>query len=131
MPTSNKTNLVDKVKTKKELFSEKMEKDLLDEYIGHIDKINNSVGFKYEHLKDKKSQHRFNCYKALRVLKNIKIKEFGDITNQKETFLIEFRPLPHLEFLVRNTILKLPDWNHSIVCGNLNYEFIKNMQFYL
>ena len=125
--SNNKTNILNKIKTEKELLSKKMEKDLLDEYNIHIDKISNSFGFKYQDNKDKKSEHRLNCFKGLRILKNIKIKEFGDITNEKETFLIEFRPLPHLEFLVRNIILKLPDWNHSIVCGNLNYEFIKNM----
>ena len=35
------------------------------------------------------------------------------------------RPGAHLEFLLRNTILKLPDWNHTIVCGNLNYAMMK------
>ena len=45
----------------------------------------------------------------------------------KETVLIEFRPLPNLEFLIRNTIIKLKDWNHTVVCGNINYNFIKNI----
>jgi hypothetical protein len=35
--------------------------------------------------------------------------------------------LPNLEFLIRNTVLKLSNWNHTIVCGNINYDFIKNI----
>ena len=42
--------------------------------------------------------------------------------------LIEFRILGHLEFLLKAfIIIKLPTWKHTIVCGNENYEFIKNL----
>ena len=42
-----------------------------------------------------------------------------------EAVLIEFNIFPHLEFLIRNTILKLGNnWSHTIICGNLNYEFM-------
>jgi hypothetical protein len=42
-----------------------------------------------------------------------------------ESVLIEYRCLPHLEFLIINTILKLGEkWCHTIICGNLNYDFI-------
>ncbi|NDE14269.1 hypothetical protein EBZ80_04990 [bacterium] len=43
---------------------------------------------------------------------------------EKETVLIEYRELPHLEFLVRNMILKAgAGWSHTIVCGRQNYWF--------
>lgn len=30
--------------------------------------------------------------------------------------------MPQLEFLIRNTIIKLgEDWCHTVICGNLNY----------
>jgi hypothetical protein len=42
--------------------------------------------------------------------------------------LVEFRILPHLEFLLPNTILKLGNtWSYTIVCGNDNYEFMKSV----
>lgn len=44
------------------------------------------------------------------------------VNSTKEAFLIEFRKFPHLEFLIRNTILKLPkDWSHTVVCENHKY----------
>ena len=42
-----------------------------------------------------------------------------------ESILIEFRCLPHLEFLIRNSIYKLGvKWSQTIVCGLNNYKFI-------
>ena len=99
----------------------------LNEFDNYIKGINNnSPNFKYIHSNNLKSQHRFKCFVSNKILKNIIIKDFGDIDNIKETVLIEFRPLPNLEFLIRNTILKLNNWNHTIICGNINYDFIKN-----
>ena len=46
----------------------------------------------------------------------------------KEAVLIEYRQLPHLEFLIRNTILHLgSSWSHTIVCGTLNYDYMVTM----
>jgi hypothetical protein len=40
-----------------------------------------------------------------------------------EAVFIEFRILPHIEFLIRNAILQLGEkWSHTVVCGNLNYD---------
>ena len=45
-----------------------------------------------------------------------------------EAVLIEFRDFPHVEFLIRNTILKLGSkWCHTIICGNLNYDSFVNI----
>ena len=68
-----------------------------------------------------KIKHRMICLSNIPLIRNIIIDRFGDHSNIKETILIEFRPLPHLEFLLRNTIIKLNNWNHTIVCGNKNY----------
>ena len=72
-------------------------------------------------------QHRMRCLSNIPIIRNIIIDYFGDDTNSKETILIEFRPLPHIEFLLRNTIIKLYNWNHTIVCGNNNYDMIVDM----
>ena len=48
-----------------------------------------------------------------------------NFNKKKETVLIEFRELPHLYFILRNTIRVLgSSWSHTIICGNKNYNFI-------
>jgi hypothetical protein len=45
-----------------------------------------------------------------------------------EAVLIEFRNFPHIEFLIRNTILKLGvNWSYTVICGNENYESVKSI----
>lgn len=73
-----------------------------------------------------KEFHRIKCIHGIHTIRNITITHI-DPQPELETFLIEFRILPHLEFIIKNTIIKLPNWKHSIVCGNINYEFIKNI----
>jgi hypothetical protein len=73
-----------------------------------------------------KEIHRLKCIYGIPTIRNIKL-ENNNFNNNYETFLIEFRELPHIEFLVKNTIIKLPYWKHSIVCGNKNYDFVKKI----
>jgi hypothetical protein len=49
------------------------------------------------------------------------------IYNKYETVLIEFREAPHIEFVLINTIIKLPTWAHTVICGLDNYNSIKKM----
>ena len=73
-----------------------------------------------------KLEYREFCNKYLNYIRNLKL---CIVAHQKyEAVLIEFRKLPHIEFLVRNTIHKLnSEWSHTIICGNLNYNFIVNI----
>jgi len=73
-----------------------------------------------------KEFHRIKCIHGIPIIRNINI-EVVEQQPELETFLIEFRILPHLEFVIKNTIIKLPKWKHTIVCGNINYEFIKSI----
>jgi hypothetical protein len=74
-----------------------------------------------------KEEFRKICIKNLNYIRNIDLLEFSE-NSHYESVLIEFRCLPHLEFLIRNTIIKLGEkWSHTIICGQLNYEFIVNM----
>ena len=44
---------------------------------------------------------------------------------EKEAVLVEFRILNHLGFIIKNNINKLgSDWSFTIICGNLNYNYI-------
>lgn len=73
---------------------------------------------------DSKMEFRYFCYRYLDYMRNVTLPPI--LLNQKyEAVLIEFRMFPHLEFLIRNMISKLGcDWSHTVVCGNLNYDYI-------
>jgi len=43
-----------------------------------------------------------------------------------ETVLIEFEPLPYIEYTLRYTILQFPTWSHTVVCSLKNVELIKS-----
>lgn len=82
----------------------------------------------YEKLiRDPKMEFRFICFVGLSYIKNIQLPEIL-LNNDLEAVLIEYRPFPHLEFLIRNAILKLgKKWSFTVVCGRLNHEFIISM----
>jgi hypothetical protein len=71
-----------------------------------------------------KQTFREACLQQLPLVKNIEIPEITQNCNN-ETVLIEFRWFDHLEFLLRNMVLKLPKWSHTVVCGNNNYDMMK------
>jgi hypothetical protein len=76
---------------------------------------------------DIKEQYRQYCVDHLDIIRHIKLPKISNHKwTLKEAVNIEFRILPHLEFIIRNTINKLgPTWSHTIVCGNLNINHIK------
>lgn len=72
-------------------------------------------------------QFRNMCLDNVEFIKKIKIKNFS-LNSDKETVFIDFRILPHVEFLIRNVINKLnSSWSHTVICGIENYDFMKNM----
>ena len=78
-------------------------------------------------LKNPKQEFRYFCYRYLDYIKMLNLPTI-QIDENYESVLIEFRCLPHLEFLIRNTIHKLgQNWSHTVVCGINNYDFINNI----
>ena len=71
-------------------------------------------------------QYQNKCLEYLPIIRNMHIPTIK-LNQYNEAFFIEFRWFKHIEFLVRNTILKLPTWSHTIVCGNNNIVQIMNM----
>jgi hypothetical protein len=64
------------------------------------------------------------CYENIEKIKKYTLPNFLE-NSTFESVLIEFRILPHLEFTIYNTIVKLGEkWSHTIICGNINYNFI-------
>ena len=74
-----------------------------------------------------KETFREACMRALPQARRMYIPKSVKKEPRLETVLIEFRWFPHLEFLVRNMVIKLHHWNHTIVCGNNNHRKIKIM----
>ena len=78
-------------------------------------------------IKDDKSCFRIVC----NILKNTQNDLVLPLIKQKsiyEAVLIEYRILPHLQFLIKNMIIQLGDeWSHTVVCGTLNYTYMKQL----
>ena len=70
---------------------------------------------------------RYLCFNHIENIRSIEIPEFSQ-GNKYETVFIEFRKFPHVELLIRNTILKLDyKWSHTVICGNTNYKLMKKI----
>jgi hypothetical protein len=75
-----------------------------------------------KHIKiDSKESFRLACIEESLIVNQLIIPTITQNT-QYETVLIEFRVMAHLYFLIRNMILKLPLWSHTVVCGINNYN---------
>ena len=67
---------------------------------------------------------RYICFKNTFFMKYVTIPKIKK-KNMNEAVMIEFRKLPHIEFIIRNTIIQLgSDWSHTVICGNDNYDMI-------
>lgn len=74
-----------------------------------------------------KERFRVICEENIPYIRNIDLPTITK-NNPHEAVLIEYRCFPHLEFLLRNAMIKLGDkWSHTVVCGNLNYDFMVTM----
>ena len=79
-----------------------------------------------KYLQFNNQRYRQKCLEYLPLIKNIIIPPLVEEADY-ETVFIDFRWFPHIEYLVRNTIIKLPTWKHTIVCGNKNIYQIRYM----
>jgi hypothetical protein len=78
-------------------------------------------------LQERKDHYRYLCYRYINYINTFKITNLFDEEEHNETVLIEFRSLRNVEFVVKNTMLKLPNWKHTIICGNNNYDFFTSI----
>jgi len=75
-----------------------------------------------------KEEYRTICKSLIPASRRVSLPDIPAGHQEREAVLIEFRPLPHLEFIIRNTIYKCGyDWSHTIFCGHNNYEFIQSI----
>ncbi len=74
-----------------------------------------------------KEEFRYFCYRYLDYMRLVDLPIITQ-NNYYEAVLIEYRCVPHLEFLIRNCIHKLgSEWSQTIICGNLNYNYMLNI----
>ena len=71
-------------------------------------------------------KYREKCLTYLPLIKNIIIPPLVE-NSDYETVFIDFRWFPHIEYLIRNTIIKLPTWKHTVICGDDNFHQIQHM----
>jgi hypothetical protein len=82
---------------------------------------------KEDYYKSNHIQFRYMCYKMIPFIKSVLLPKIPKKSCYESVF-IEFRIFPHIEFLIRNAILKLgSSWSFTIICGTTNYEFILNI----
>jgi hypothetical protein len=74
------------------------------------------------------NNYRRLCFKLNYFMKHIPLSFTIKIKSFYEAVIIEFRILPHIEFIIRNAIQKLgAKWSYTIICGNLNYNLCKDI----
>ena len=74
------------------------------------------------------NHYRRLCFKLNYFMKHIPLSFTIKTKSFYEAVIVEFRILPHIEFIIRNAIQKLGrKWSYTIICGNLNYNLCKNI----
>ena len=67
------------------------------------------------------------CIDSLTLLQKTTIPTIS-MHNDFEAILVYFETSPHIEFILKNTILRLGKrWSYTIVCGHLNYNFMLSL----
>jgi len=105
------------LKKKKYLYNQKILEQFCKIYEVDSDKIDS----------DNKIKFRYLCYFYLDYIRQFNIPKLKQ-NLPYEAVLVEFRAFPHIEFILRNNILKLgEEWSITIICGNMNYNFVSNL----
>jgi len=122
-PPNNNTSI--NLSNRLNIVSSNSNKSIHNFYLNNIHDFYNL--YEIIEIKDQKTEFRYFCFRYLNYIRNLDLCEIK-LNQPKEAVLIEFRKFPHIEFLLRNMIHKLnEEWSHTIICGNLNYDFVKNI----
>lgn len=67
------------------------------------------------------------CLENLNYIRSIPLNFEQHQENKLNTVFVEFRKYPHMEYIIRNNMLKLKSKSsYTFVCGNINYDLIKS-----
>lgn len=99
-----------------------------DDYYNKIESFCKLYNSSLNEIKtNRKVEFRYLCFRYLTYIRYIKLHKIN-LNLKNEAVLIEYRKFPHIEFILCNNINKLgSNWSYSVVCGNLNYEYILNI----
>jgi len=87
----------------------------------------NKLNFKKLYQEDKKVNFRYICFKFNYFMKSITLPIIKK-SSMYEAVFIEFRELPHIEFIIRNAIYRLgSNWAFTVICGNKNYDYVNTI----
>ena len=76
-------------------------------------------------MNDPNIEFRYFCLKYIDFMRNCFILPELELFQTCEAVFIEFREFDHVEFIIRNAIMRLgPAWSYTVVCGNVNYNFM-------
>ena len=96
-------------------------------YLNKLDIFNEIYSTVNKDLDNPKVEFRYFCFRYLDIIRRYKLPQIK-IGSKYESVIVETRKFPHLEFIIRNNILKLgEDWSHTIFCAITNYDFIVDM----
>lgn len=74
---------------------------------------------------DPKVEFRYFCFKYTDYIRNCCILPKVELYQSREAVFLEFREFPHVEFLIRNAIMKLGSkWSFTVICGNNNCKLM-------
>jgi len=74
---------------------------------------------------DPKVEFRYFCFKYTDYIRNCCVLPKIELYQSREAVFLEFREFPHVEFLIRNAIMKIgPKWSFTVICGNNNCKFM-------
>jgi len=95
----------------------------IDEFLA----LSNNTMDEFNNPQQKKIKYRYLCWKYLPNIRNVDI-PIIPVVSILEAVFVECRILPHIEFIIRNAIIKLGGkWSHTIVCGNKNYDYMNEI----
>ncbi len=77
-------------------------------------------------VRDANSEFRQLCTQYMSYIRLLSLPEIPE-QSTKEAVLVVFEQSPHIEFVIRNVILKFGEtWSHSILCHESNVDFMKS-----
>jgi hypothetical protein len=98
-----------------------------NEHIDEFLSLFNNTMDEFNNPHQKKIKYRYLCWRYLPNIRQVDIPVIP-VDSHLEVVLVECRILPHIEFIIRNAIIKLgAKWSHTIVCGNQNYDYMNEI----
>ena len=92
-----------------------------------LDDFYRDYGVDPRETRSNKDLFRYICFENIELIRKVNLPKI-ELNQKNEAVIIESRNLPHLEFLIRNAILKLGQgWSHTVVCSPDNFKLISEI----